>query len=196
MSIVIINTGCANLFSIQSSIRRLGYSASIVDSIHDIQKAQKIFLPGVGTAFSAISFLKKKKILSFIKNAHQPILGICLGMQLLGMNSEEGTSCALLNKIPCSIKRLPSLTYSVPHIGWNIVKHDNNHFLFKNIDSNTRFYFLHSYYMENNHYTIASSMHDIQFCSAVAVKNFFGVQFHPEKSGYPGEQLIKNFLEI
>ncbi|VFP78053.1 Imidazole glycerol phosphate synthase subunit HisH [Buchnera aphidicola (Cinara cuneomaculata)] len=196
MTIVIINTGCSNLNSIKYSIQRVGYQASITDSIHDIKIAHKIFLPGVGTAAAVINILKNKNLLSFIKNTTQPILGICLGMQLLGTYSDEGKKCILLNKIPYSIKKLPNNNCYIPHIGWNIVNITKNNFLFNNIDDNTRFYFLHSYYMKQNEYTIAISKHGISFCSAVAVENFFGVQFHPEKSGYSGEQLIKNFLEI
>ncbi|VFP80992.1 Imidazole glycerol phosphate synthase subunit HisH [Buchnera aphidicola (Cinara kochiana kochiana)] len=196
MSIVIINTGCSNLYSITRAIQRLGYQVSITDSIYDIKMANKIFLPGVGTASAVIDILKNKNLLSFLKCTTQPILGICLGMQLLGSYSNEGNKCILLNRIDHSIKKLPNVDCSIPHIGWNTVNYTINHFLFKDIDNNTRFYFLHSYYMNVNKYTIAVSTHGIQFCAAVAVKNFFGVQFHPEKSGYSGEQLIKNFLEI
>ncbi|VFP84838.1 Imidazole glycerol phosphate synthase subunit HisH [Buchnera aphidicola (Cinara splendens)] len=196
MSIVIINTGFSNLYSIRSAIRRVGYTSSITNSIHDIKVADKIFLPGIGTASSAIKMLTQNHLLSFIKKTNQPILGICLGMQLLGKYSYEGKKCILLNKISSSIKKLPNKHYSVPHIGWNTVHYTNSHILFKNIDNNTRFYFLHSYYMDINPYTISTSIHGLQFCSSVAVQNFFGVQFHPEKSGCAGEQLIKNFLEI
>ncbi|VFP79084.1 imidazole glycerol phosphate synthase subunit HisH [Buchnera aphidicola] len=196
MSIVIINTGCSNLYSIQCSIRRLGYLSCVTDSVYEIKKAKKIFLPGIGTSSSVINILKEKNLLSFIKHTQQPILGICLGMQLLGKYSYEGKKSILLNKVSCLIKKLPNINCSVPHIGWNTVNYTINHDLFKNIDNNTRFYFLHSFYMKVNQYTIASSVHGIQFCSAMVIKNFFGVQFHPEKSGKPGEQFIKNFLEI
>ncbi|VFP87941.1 Imidazole glycerol phosphate synthase subunit HisH [Buchnera aphidicola (Cinara piceae)] len=196
MSIVIINTGCSNLFSIQCSIRRLGYSVTVTDSVHDIKQAKKIFLPGIGTSISVMNFLREKNLLSFLKDTNQPILGICLGMQLLGKYSYEGKKCILLNKVSCLIKKLPNINCSVPHIGWNTVHYNVNNNIFKNIDNNTQFYFLHSFYMKVNQYTIASSIHGVQFCSAMVVKNFFGVQFHPEKSGSQGEQLIKNFLEI
>ncbi|VFP85670.1 Imidazole glycerol phosphate synthase subunit HisH [Buchnera aphidicola (Cinara pseudotaxifoliae)] len=196
MSIVIINTGFSNLYSIKSAIRRIGYTSSVTDSIHDIKVADKIFLPGIGTAASLIKTLTQNHLLSFIKKTNQPILGICLGMQLLGKYSYEGKKCVLLNKISNSIKKLPHKNCSVPHIGWNTVHYKHSHFLFKNIDNNTRFYFLHSYYMDVNPYTISISTHGLQFCSSVAIQNFFGVQFHPEKSGNVGEQLIKNFLEI
>ncbi|VFP77644.1 imidazole glycerol phosphate synthase subunit HisH [Buchnera aphidicola] len=196
MSIVIINTGYSNIHSIRSAIRRVGYTSSVTDSIHDIKVADKIFLPGIGTAVSAMKMLIQNNLLSFIKKTNQPILGICLGMQLLGKYSYEGKKCILLNKISNSIKKLPNKNCSVPHIGWNTVCYTDSHILFQNIDDNTRFYFLHSYYMDINPHTISISTHGLQFCSSVAVQNFFGVQFHPEKSGYAGEQLIKNFLEI
>ncbi|WP_075433690.1 imidazole glycerol phosphate synthase subunit HisH [Buchnera aphidicola] len=196
MSIVIINTGFSNLCSIQNSIRRLGYNASVADSIHEVKLAHKIFLPGVGSAVSVMRALRKKNLLSFLQATNQPILGICLGMQLLGTYSYEGKKCLLLNKISCSIKKLPRIDCSIPHIGWNHVYYKDRSSLFNYIDNATQFYFLHSYYMRINKHMIAESTHGINFCSAVKIKNFFGVQFHPEKSGIPGEQLIKNFLEI
>lgn len=196
MSIVIINTGSANLFSVQVAINRLGYKVNVSNKINDIVSAKKIFLPGVGSAFSIMDFLKKKKLIDVIRQLKQPILGICLGMQLLSIYSEENNNHNMLNIIPYPTIKLNSKNLSLPHIGWNVVHCLRDHLLFNNININSRFYFLHSYCIPINLYTVASVQYGSIFSAAIQKDNFFGVQFHPEKSGKDGEQLLKNFLEI
>ncbi|CUR53054.1 imidazole glycerol phosphate synthase subunit HisH [Buchnera aphidicola] len=194
--IIIINTGCANFFSLKNAIQRLKYKVKISSNIQDILMAQKIFLPGVGTMRAAMNYLNLFNLIPIIKNLKVPVLGICLGMQIFFSNSQENGCYSALNIIPESIIKLKSQKLFLPHIGWNIVQFKKNNLLFKNIPFNSRFYFLHSYCSLINQYTLAKTKYGSFFSSAVQKKNFFGVQFHPEKSGKVGEQLLKNFLEI
>ncbi|WP_075431714.1 imidazole glycerol phosphate synthase subunit HisH [Buchnera aphidicola] len=196
MSIVIINTGCANLFSVKIAIQRLGYQVLISDNRKDILTAKKIFLPGVGSSTSVMMMLRKKNLIETICQLKQPVLGICLGMQLFSNISLENNRCKMLNIIPDLTVRLHSQKYSLPHIGWNNVYFHKYNILFDGIDSGTRFYFLHSYCIYPTKYTIALTKHGSFFSAAIKKNNFFGVQFHPEKSGINGLQLLKNFLEI
>ncbi|AEH39660.1 imidazole glycerol-phosphate synthase [Buchnera aphidicola (Cinara tujafilina)] len=196
MSIVIVNTSCANLFSLQVAIKRLGYNALISDHIQDIVNAEKVFFPGVGSAKSVMRVLKNKNLINIIRKLTQPVLGICLGMQLFSRTSAESNHCKMLKIIPDITIKLNSKEYSLPHIGWNQVYYTKNNILFKKINPGTRFYFLHSYCIYISQYTIAFTEHGSCFSSAIQKNNFFGVQFHPEKSGTNGLQLLKNFLEI
>lgn len=198
MKIVILNTGCANLTSIKIAVERLGYTSQITSNPNVLLKSKKIIIPGVGTAQSVMNLLHQKKLVDIIKNIKQPILGICLGMQILCKFSEEcnGTdTIGVLND--CSTTILKNSNLSLPHIGWNYI-HINNkmHPLFKNIQKNARFYFVHSYIIPVNKYTLATTKYGISFSSIIQKNNFFGVQFHPEKSGHIGSQLLKNFLEM
>ncbi|XBC40340.1 MAG: imidazole glycerol phosphate synthase subunit HisH [Buchnera aphidicola (Nurudea ibofushi)] len=196
MSVVIINTGCANLSSVKYAIHRLGYNPVISTSRREILRSKKIFFPGVGTAHSAMHALKKLNLLNIIKDVQQPFLGICLGMQLLGSYSEESQGMHTLDIINFPVCALKSEKFPVPHNGWNNVEVCKNNILFNGIKNNSKFYFLHSYVVHVNEYTIAKTAYNICFSAAVNKDNFFGVQFHPEKSGELGLTLLKNFLEI
>lgn len=196
MSIVIINTNCANLQSIKIAIKRLGYQVIISDHKRDIIHAKKIFLPGVGSAKAVMQELYKKNLVNLISKLQQPVLGICLGMQLFSKLSEENNNCNMLNLIPYLTVKLNNAQYVVPHIGWNSIEYVKENILFRNISTHARFYFLHSYCIYPNKYTIAVTEHGSLFSAAIQKNNFFGVQFHPEKSGIDGLKLIKNFLEI
>ncbi|BAP58704.1 imidazole glycerol phosphate synthase subunit HisH [Candidatus Tachikawaea gelatinosa] len=196
MKIVIINTGCANIFSLKIAIKRLGYQPIITNNKKIIEQSDKIFLPGVGTSKSAMSFLNKKKIVKLIKNYDRPVLGICLGMQLLGKNSEESPGILNLNIIEESSKLINTKKLPLPHMGWNKIKILKENNLFYDVDQESYFYFLHSYAMSINENTISSVFYDGYFSAAIQKNNFFGVQFHPERSGKAGEKLLKNFLEI
>lgn len=196
MSIIIVNTGCSNLLSLKYAIERLGFNVLISSNKDEILHAKKVFIPGVGTSKSAIDFLRRKKIFSVIKNLNCPVLGICLGMQILCKKSEESVGCILINKINCSVVKFSNKKLPSPHIGWNAVFFEKNHFLFKNIDNGEYFYFLHGYFINIIKNTIAISNYGVDFSASFQINNFFGVQFHPEKSGDLGIQLIKNFLEI
>lgn len=196
MNVVIINTNCANLYSVQIMLNNLKCNAIISDDPKIILQADKLLLPGVGTAKAAMNQLKAKKLIQLIKNYDRPILGICLGMQLLGSKSEENNHIKTLNIINIPIKRIQSNTLPIPHMGWNNITILKEHILFYGIKKNHYFYFSHSYMMAVCQFTIAQSDYGQPFSAAIQYKNFFGVQFHPEKSSVPGRQLIKNFLEI
>ncbi|XBC44460.1 MAG: imidazole glycerol phosphate synthase subunit HisH [Buchnera aphidicola (Schlechtendalia peitan)] len=196
MSIVIVNTGCANLSSIKYAIRRLGYNAEISTSKTIILNSNKILLPGVGTAHSAMNLLKKLNLLNFIKKCQQPLLGICLGMQLLGTFSDESSGTCMLDVINYPVHRLYSNVLPIPHNGWNNVEICTKNVLFNGIENNSKFYFLHSYAFHINKYTIAKTLYNMYFSAAINKDNFFGVQFHPEKSGELGLRVLQNFLEI
>ncbi|MCU4137108.1 imidazole glycerol phosphate synthase subunit HisH [Buchnera aphidicola (Sitobion miscanthi)] len=196
MDIVIVDTGCANLKSIQVAVKNLGYDSIITSELSVISKSKKIFLPGVGTASAVMSILSKKNIIDIIRECKQKILGICLGMQLLCNFSEECNGVKTMGIIKSSVLRLKTNNLPLPHIGWNQITFSKTHPLFKNIPNNSRFYFVHSYIVPINKYTLSTTNYGVDFSSVVQKNNFFGVQFHPEKSGDIGAKLLKNFLEI
>ncbi|CAD83525.1 glutamine amidotransferase, subunit with HisF [Candidatus Blochmanniella floridana] len=196
MKIIIINTNCSNLSSVKIMLNKLGCNTIITDDPDLIIQSDKILLPGVGTANTAMKQLKKKNLIQLIKKCTQPTLGICLGMQLFGSFSNENTHTNTLNIINVPVKHMYSPTLPIPHMGWNNITILKKHDLLNGINNNHYFYFAHSYCMELNYTTIAYTNYGQPFSSVIVYKNFFGVQFHPEKSSFSGEQLIKNFLEI
>jgi len=196
--IVIIDYGLGNLGSVKNALDKLGVDSMVSKSVKDIEKATGLVLPGVGSATEGMKNLRKsglnKVILKQIK-LKKPILGICLGMQLLFFLSEEGnTEC--LNVIEGKVKRFNN-KLKVPQIGWNQVKQKPSK-LFLGIKDKSYFYFVHSYYCQASEekIIIGSTEYGINFTSAIEDKNIFGVQFHPEKSGENGLKLLKNFVDI
>lgn len=196
MSIVILDTGSANLASIKAAVNKLGYNAKITSDLYLLKKSKKIFLPGVGTAAAVMQVLSEKNIIQTIKEFKYPILGICLGMQLFCSFSEEGGGVKTLDIIQSSVLRLNSKNLPLPHIGWNKIKFNTLHPLFQGIPNYSRFYFVHSYIVPVNKYTLSTTQYSTIFSSTIQKNNFFGVQFHPEKSGNLGSKLLKNFLEM
>ncbi|MBI6548561.1 imidazole glycerol phosphate synthase subunit HisH [Xenorhabdus lircayensis] len=196
MNVVILDTGCANLASVAYAIRRLGYDPIVSLDAEIVRSADKLFLPGVGTATAAMEQLKQRQLIPLISSLSQPVLGICLGMQLLATVSMEGDDVPLLKLIDASVEKMATAGLPLPHMGWNQVKTQGEHPLFRHITDNTRFYFVHSYALPVGEYTIAQTEYGNSFSSAIAKDNFFGVQFHPERSGAAGAQLLKNFLEM
>ncbi|WP_343153815.1 imidazole glycerol phosphate synthase subunit HisH [Buchnera aphidicola (Mindarus keteleerifoliae)] len=194
--VMILDTGCANLASLEHSVKKLGFDVNISSSIDDLLKSNKLLIPGVGTPIAAMKRIRLNNLSSFIRNYQGFILGICLGMQLLCSFSEECKDVEMLNIFKIRVNRINVKNLPLPHNGWNTICWGKENILFKNINREEKFYFLHSYAAPVNKYTICKSNYGINFSAAIQKKNFFGVQFHPEKSGLAGSKLIKNFLEI
>lgn len=196
MNVVILDTGCANLNSVKSAVSRHGYDPVVSRDPDVVLRADKLFLPGVGTAQAAMDQLRERELVELIKACTQPVLGICLGMQLLGKFSEENNGVALLGIIDEAVPAIPDSGLPLPHMGWNRVYAKAGHRLFQGIEDGAYFYFVHSYAMPVNASTIAQCNYGDAFTAAVQKDNFYGVQFHPERSGAAGAQLLKNFLEM
>jgi glutamine amidotransferase len=196
--IVIVNTGCANISSVKFAIERLGTQVIVSDDIQVIQTADKVFLPGVGSANAAMASIEKKQLAGCIKSLTQPVLGICLGMQLMVEKSEESLSnnTPCLGLMPGQVKRMQVGDLRLPHMGWNTITPSNNTPLFKGIDAGSYFYFVHSFAVAVSELTIASCQYGVEFSAAIHKDNFFGVQFHPERSSDAGAQLLKNFINL
>jgi glutamine amidotransferase len=194
MKIAVIKYNAGNIMSVDFALKRIGVEAIISDDAEKIQSADKVIFPGVGEASSAMAYLREKNLDTIIKNLKQPVLGICLGMQLLCDRSEEGnTEC--LGIFPQVIKKFESDQFKIPQIGWNTI-YDLKSPLFKNIKDNSYVYFVHGYYAEIGANTISKTNYITEYSSALNKNNFYGAQFHPEKSGDVGEQLLKNFIEL
>ncbi|WP_339631054.1 imidazole glycerol phosphate synthase subunit HisH [Bizionia echini] len=193
MNVVIIDYGVGNIKSIQFAFERLGTSAILSQDVQTILAADKIILPGVGEASSAMRKLKATQLDQLIPKLTQPILGICLGMQLMCNYSEEGKTNGL-KIFDTQVKRF-SNAVKVPQMGWNTITNLKTK-LFNTINANEYMYLVHSYYAESCSDAIAFTEYDLKYASALNKDNFYGVQFHPEKSGTAGEQLLKNFLQL
>lgn len=193
MKISIIDYGAGNVQSVLFSLERLGYKGILSHNPEEIAAADKVIFPGVGEASSAMKQLKANNLDSLIPNLKQPVLGICLGMQLMCNYSEEGnTKC--LGIFEDDVKRF-SNKVKVPQVGWNTI-YDLKSNLFKGISEDNYMYLVHSYFVANSSQSIAKAYYELEYDVALQKGNFFGVQFHPEKSGSIGEQLLFNFLKL
>ena len=192
MSVAIIDYGAGNIQSIRFALERLGVSATLSSDPETIQSASHVIFPGVGEASSAMAKLKSTQLYKLIPELTQPVLGICLGMQLMCNSTEEGNTTAL-GIFDTEVVRF-STSRNVPHMGWNEVK--GNGVLFEKIPNDSHFYLVHSYYAIPNINTVGHCLYDINFAAAMAKNNFYGTQFHPEKSGVMGAQLLQNFLSL
>ncbi len=191
--IAIIDYNAGNISSVQNALSRLGYESIITRDKEQILTADKVILPGVGEASTAMSYLKEYGLDSFIKELKQPFLGICLGMQLMCNYSEEGnTDC--LGIFNSDVKLFPPQE-KVPHIGWNSL-YELKGDLFKNMNAPEDVYFVHSFYAELCEETSAECNYIFPFSAALEKDNFYATQFHPEKSASVGEQILKNFLTL
>lgn len=191
---VIIDTGCANLASVGFALDRLDARACITADPETILSADRVILPGVGSARAAMTELEQRNLLSVLKQIEQPLLGICLGMQLLGEFSEEGNT-RLPGLLPFTTEKLQTNKQPLPHMGWNTIE-PVDHPLFAGINKNDYVYFVHSYGVAVSDLTLASSEYGQRFSAAIGRNNTMGVQFHPERSGKVGTRILKNFLEI
>lgn len=197
-SIGIVDYGAGNLFSLRAALTRNGLQHGMVHHAEDIRHYDRLIIPGVGHAGSAMKKLQGTGLIPEILAFERPVLGICLGMQLMSQESGEAPGQSLLDIMPLQTQRFPEAAgLKIPHMGWNQVIREQEHAIFKNIPNKTYFYFVHSFYMEYSpKFTVASCAYGIRFSAIVNRHQFTGVQFHPEKSGKMGEQLLINFSNI
>jgi len=191
--IAIIKYNAGNVQSVRNALNRLGIKNIITDNVNEIKNADKVILPGVGEASSAMAYLKSKGLDVVIKNLTQPFLGICLGMQLLCESTEEGnTTC--LGIFNTRVKKFPPKD-KVPHMGWNSLNNQSS-LLLKGIEDDSDVYYVHGFYAELCENTSAKTDYISPFSAILEKDNFFAVQFHPEKSAKIGEQILKNFIDL
>lgn len=194
MSIAVVDSGGANIASVLHALHRLGAEPVFTRDADTIRAAERVILPGVGAAASAMETLRNNNLANTLRALKQPVLGVCLGMQLLFESTEEG-DVELLNLIPARVTKLPDGPgLRVPHMGWNHLRSTTNDSLGGSING-LWFYFVHSYAAPIGAWTIASSTHGTEFSAVVRKDNFLGVQFHPERSAAAGAQLLQHFLE-
>ncbi|XVJ65806.1 MAG: imidazole glycerol phosphate synthase subunit HisH [Lacibacter sp.] len=200
MNLAIVKYNAGNIQSVLFALERLGVYAKVTDDKDELFASDKVIFPGVGAARSAMDSLKEKGLDTIIKQLKQPVLGICVGMQLLFEHSEESdTEC--LGIVPAKVKLFqsevvsPDIPIKVPQIGWNNL-YNLKTTLFKDVPEQSFVYYVHSYYAEMNPYCIGTSNYGVDYCGAVQKDNFYGVQFHTEKSAKVGELILSNFLSL
>lgn len=192
MKVVIIKYNAGNIQSVLFALERIGVNAIVTDNHDEIRSADRVIFPGVGEASSAMKYLIEKGLDQLICSLKQPVLGICLGMQLMCAYSEENeTTCLGIFKE--SVKRFPESGYKIPQIGWNNITQLKT-CLFKGIDENAYMYFVHGYYVEACNDAISITNYIAEYSSAIHKDNFYAVQFHPEKSGEIGQKILENFI--
>ncbi|TRW27314.1 imidazole glycerol phosphate synthase subunit HisH [Flavobacterium zepuense] len=193
MMIAILKYNAGNTQSVENAVKRLGYECVVTDDRQLLQSAEKVIFPGVGEAASAMEYLRGKNLDEVVKSLTQPVLGICLGLQLMCRYSEEGDTNGL-GIFDVDVKKFPPKD-KVPHMGWNTISKSENQ-LFNRLLPDDNVYFVHSYYAELSQFTIAECDYILPFSAALQKNNFYAVQFHTEKSGTVGEQILTNFLKL
>jgi len=202
MKVSIIKYNAGNVQSVLFALQRIGIEGIITDDAETIKSSDKVIFPGVGEASSAMRYLREHKLDSVIKNLTQPVLGICLGMQLMCKHSEEGNASCLgifENRVklftPLSLGEGPGVRFKVPKIGWNNI-YELKSSLLQSVPENSYMYFVHSYYVESGNTTIATTNYITEYSSALNKNNFYAVQFHPEKSAEAGQTILENFIQL
>ena len=196
MQVAIVKYNAGNVRSVDCALRRLGVEATLTDNEEVLRKADRVIFPGVGEAGTTMDFLSATGLGDVIRSLKNPVLGICLGMQLMCRHSEEGDVDGL-DIFDVDVKRFQSIRHEdkVPHMGWNTLTQVHEP-LFKGFSKDEFVYFVHSYYVPLNPYTAATTEYILPFSAALHKDNFFATQFHPEKSGPVGERILKNFLTL
>ncbi len=193
--LAIVDSGGANIASVRFALERLGVRSELTADPTVIRSAERVILPGVGSAVEGMKRLQAKGLVGCVRGLTQPVLGICLGLQLLFEESEEGNT-PTLGIIPGRVARLPDWPgISVPHMGWNRIITGREIGLLNGIAPDARFYYVHSFAAPVSEYTVATCTHGTSFAALVQRGNFSGVQFHPERSGAAGARLLQNFVE-
>ena len=194
MNVVIIKYNAGNIRSVDFALQRLNVQAKITDIPDEINSADRVIFPGVGEASSAMRYLRERKLDTVIADLKQPVLGICLGMQLMCRHSEENdTTC--LGIFDEQVKKFPPNGIKIPQIGWNNIFELKTK-LFQGISDKEFMYFVHGFYVEKSSHSIALADYGLEYSAALQTNNFYAVQFHPEKSGAAGQKIIQNFLDI
>lgn len=196
MKVAIVKYNAGNIYSVVNALRRMGIEPALTDVAEELQKADRVLFPGQGEARSAMSYLKERRLDEVIRNLRQPVLGICVGQQLLCRHSEEGdVNC--IGVFDVEVKRFQPQRHEdkVPTMGWNAIN-DLKSELYRGFFDNPYVYFVHSYYVPLCENTIATADYILPYSASLHKKNFYTCQFHPEKSGKVGEQILKNFLEL
>ena len=196
MKIAVVKYNAGNIYSVNYALKRLGVEATITSDKELLMSADKVIFPGVGEAETTMSHLRKNRLDEVIKNLKQPVLGICLGMQLMCRHSEEGNAdCLGIFDTDVQLFSPTRHEDKVPHMGWNTLTHVRSD-LFKGFTKEEFVYFVHSFYVPLNEFTAAQTDYILPYSSALHKDNFYATQFHPEKSGAVGERILRNFLEL
>lgn len=196
MKIAIIKYNAGNNFSVECALRRLGYEAIVTDDPQEIISADKVIFPGVGEARSAMEYLREHGLDKVICGLHQPVLGICIGQQLMCRHSQEGdVDCLGIFDVDVIRFEAQESQMKIPHMGWNTISLNKESFIPNSLNGKY-VYYVHSYYVPVNEYTIAQTDYIIPYSAALNKDNFYATQFHPEKSGDIGEQILKSFIEL
>ena len=195
--IAIVDYNAGNTRSVINALKRMNIEHVLSADPSVIKNADKIILPGVGHAKSAMDNLKKRYLVDVLSNAKQPFLGVCVGMQLMATKSTEGPTDGL-GIVDSIVQKFEFETneVKVPHMGWNHIHIKEDHPIFSGIEDKSHVYFVHSYYMPLNKHTLCSTAYGVNYSAAILKDNFIGVQFHPEKSGPIGERMLKNFVKL
>jgi glutamine amidotransferase len=194
--VAIIDSGGANIASLKFALDRVGANSVLTTDPKSIESASHVILPGVGAAMNAMDNLRDRQLEKLVPKLRQPVLGICLGMQLLAESSEEDDASCLGVLPGIATKLRGSPQNPVPNMGWSAIRVTESHSLLDGIPSGTYFYFLHSYALVPGPYTLATTIHETDFTAVLAHRNFYGTQFHPERSSAAGARLLQNFLSL
>ncbi|MDR1225700.1 MAG: imidazole glycerol phosphate synthase subunit HisH [Prevotellaceae bacterium] len=195
MKVAIVKYNAGNIFSVEYALKRIGCSAVVTDDHELLRAADKVIFPGVGEASTSMRYLRRHGLDTLIGSLKQPVLGVCIGLQLMCRHSEEG-NVACLGIFDEQVKRFRSAVLKVPHMGWNTLQPEKDSPLFAGVPKDAYVYYVHSYYAAVGEHTVATTDYVQPFSAALHKDNFYALQFHPEKSAAVGERILQNFLNL